>query len=350
MKYTFLIFLLLAKVACSQQTINKTINIEKNDSLSLSNITEDVNCFTFIPHQDYSIYGIHKVVVTDSFIFVLTSKSVTDRNPYYVLQFNKSGSFIKKLNNFDSKRNDFERIRDIQHLYLTNNFLLILENGYKIINSRNEIIIRNDFEFQSIPTYFKNELFFYKYSFLKNKPRLDILKKGINCYNVDTIFSVYSDDIEKNSPYFFRNIDFSNSNENLYVSVGYDNAINRISNNKSIRLIKFEFENCKPNHLKIHLAPKQVIIGDYCQFGYCIQGNPNRQFIYIYDFKTDKSYNLQLKGTFNKLESGIKDDVFHSGYLQLNPLNKDGYIYFIKEDILNSPQKISYTLYTAKLK
>jgi len=353
MKFTVLILLFLTKVISAQPLKNEIINVERNDTLYLSNITEDVKCYRLIPHHDYNIFEIQKVVVTDSFIFVLTPKSLTDLGSYVLLKFNKTGEFVKKISCFNTERNEFGRIRDIQYLNSTNNLLLFLDNGYKITNQDDYLIHENNRKFQSNPIYFENELYFYNYNFSNNKPNLFLIKTGLSNIKNDTIFSIYPQDFGHKSTCIFRPVNFSKSNGDLYFSVGYDNTIYQFSDHKLTQFIKFEFKNCNPARLKVTLAPKQVIIGDYCQFGYCLRGNPDKQYIYIYNIKTGKSYNLQLKGTYNNLESGITDDVFDSGYIQLTPLNKEGYSYFVKKGYLDETQNkpnISYTLFIAKLK
>ena len=69
----------------------------------------------------------------------------------------------------------------------------------------------------------------------------------------------------------------------------------------------------------------------------------------ILDTKTGKSYNLKLRGTYNRLQTGIIDDIYKTGFLQLNLLNKEGCFYFLN-NIEYSHEDSNPIIYLVKLK
>lgn len=128
---------------------------------------------------------------------------------------------------------------------------------------------------------------------------------------------------------------FSSNNGALFFSMYLDQTIYKIENSKMEPYVKFQFINGQPDYYDYVAASPQIINGKWIIIGYRIQ---QKQFSYIYNTKTNKSYNLPNKK--------ILDDVFNTEELVVNIFNNmsNGLIAFLAptnlthnaEDIGNS--------------
>ncbi|MGM0408240.1 MAG: hypothetical protein ACQERU_09650 [Bacteroidota bacterium] len=113
---------------------------------------------------------------------------------------------------------------------------------------------------------------------------------------------------------------FSSNNKALFFSMLFDQTIYKVENSKMSPYVKFQFINGHPDYYDYVLGSKQVINGKWIINRYRIQ---QKKFSYIYNTKTNKSYNLANKK--------ILDDVFNTDELGVNIFNNmsNGFIAFL---------------------
>jgi hypothetical protein len=113
---------------------------------------------------------------------------------------------------------------------------------------------------------------------------------------------------------------FSSNNKALFFSMFFDQTIYKIENSKMTPYVKFQFINGQPDYYDYVAASPQIINGKWIIIGYRIQ---QKKFSYIYNTKTNKSYNLANKK--------ILDDVFNTDELNVNIFNNlsNGLIAFL---------------------
>ena len=103
---------------------------------------------------------------------------------------------------------------------------------------------------------------------------------------------------------------FSSNNKALFFSMLFDQTIYKIENSKMTPYVKFQFINGQPDYYDYVLGSQQIINGKWIINRYRIQ---QKKFSYIYNTKTNKSYNLANKK--------ILDDVFNTDGLNVNIFN-----------------------------
>jgi len=103
---------------------------------------------------------------------------------------------------------------------------------------------------------------------------------------------------------------FSSNNKTLFFSMLFDQTIYKIENSKMTPYVKFQFINGQPDYYDYVLGSQQIINGKWIINRYRIQ---QKKFSYIYNTKTNKSYNLANKK--------ILDDVFNTDGLNVNIFN-----------------------------
>jgi hypothetical protein len=113
---------------------------------------------------------------------------------------------------------------------------------------------------------------------------------------------------------------FSSNNTALFFSMFFDQTIYKIENSNMTPYVKFQFINGQPDYYDYIAASPQIINGKWIIIGYRIQ---NKRFSYIYDTKSNKSYNLENKK--------ILDDIFNTDELNVNIFNNmnNGFVSFL---------------------
>lgn len=114
------------------------------------------------------------------------------------------------------------------------------------------------------------------------------------------------------------------SNNSLYANWG-NNIIWHINNG-----VKPSFKCEVTPQYEEKLICLKGIIGNYLFFNYHL--DDNHRNLYLHNLKTGKSYNVNYTGTYGNYTQGAVDDIYNSGYFDIdkNPLNQEGYFWFIK--------------------
>lgn len=129
MKYFLHILIALSLISCHDNEKDKAIFIDLSD-IQLSDETTSFKILDTIELEETSksqIQKIHKISVTDNYLFVL------DKALKYVYQFNKNGKFIKRFTDFGDAPHQSININDYT-LDLKHQYLYILSvNDRKIL-------------------------------------------------------------------------------------------------------------------------------------------------------------------------------------------------------------------------
>ena len=135
---------------------------------------------------------------------------------------------------------------------------------------------------------------------------------------------------------------FSIKANKLFVSLGIDNTIYKVDQNIITPSYKIEFKNSSPSGFELYGAPKQIIMGHYIKYGYRLK---MVSYDFLYNTITGKSYNIKYLKESNTCIFGIKDDVFNTGFFELNPTNDENYVFFFKKADKANKNLSSHTIF-----
>ncbi len=342
-------------LVCFYSTAEKTIIIDvaKTDEVNISEIAE---IFLTIPlDTGDEILDIYKVFLIDDLIYVLEGDSRKGSWAQQVLKFDVKGRFLGLFGIKDPASGEYITTYDMFFERNSGSIYLNNSDGYRIYEKDGDL---QDFVSNTRARFiFNNYFWFFSNSYNEGIGNINLMKMDLKSQKSDTIGN-----LKFEMPEIFKSMGvgvfppqgLSIRNDELFVSFGIDNIIYKVVNNKFVPAYTFEFINGCPTYLDMVRAPLSLLMGHFIRFGYGIKG---LSYELLYDTRSDVSYNVRYaRDNSNRLVSGIKDDIYLTGYFQMNPTNLDNHLFFVKrpEDLKGSklydPNQKNPLLFLVKLK
>lgn len=300
MKYLLLLTLLITSGLSAYQTqVEVSLSMAK-DKLSLTDFTDQVSAIPLEHTKHGEFSDIYEVVVTDDFLFLSTFLKTDNEGIFKVLQFSKDGSFLKQIGETSNAR--FGLVYDFENEILgvsTKKKLSYYSNTGERV-STSEVDTNHFFIYSSnlygVVMNFDNSRWSYS---LNQYVGLD-LTKAVNLAKItDPSEDAFFMGFKPQSTY---------NNDKAFISFHVDNTIYELHNNELKKYVEL--------NIKLPLVKKpslsQGIVGSWV-FASC--SYPSRaSMIFLYNLKSQKSYLIPFKASQYKIEAGIRDDIYDSGY------------------------------------
>ncbi|MGV8137983.1 MAG: 6-bladed beta-propeller [Mangrovibacterium sp.] len=308
-----------------------TIDVRRSDKLRLSQISSEVIKIPLKIGSDIREHEICDVVLLKNYLYVLEGGEKERNLLPRMLQFDLSGNFIRQIGAVDPKTHAPLVITKIFCDSENEILLLMCLDGLRAFDPDGSFKYYKK-EIPSISYLFNNRFFIQslyledkqlKYSFFSMDPD----GKGINKFAVPAKHPA----LQKNTS-SSKFVDFSVKNHQLFVSFGYDLKIYQVNGSSLKPVYSFTFENCDLSSLNIPPAPPQIVFGVYVQYGYWISNSSYGRNLFMYNTRTNQSYNIRLRSENGILTSGIEDDINHTGFFELKLTNMEDYVFFAKRE------------------
>lgn len=350
MKRFYLCLLSLFCLSVFSQRI-QTIHIqtEKSKGFNLSSIAEQIHPIGLEMNQEHHFDCISDVLWSKEYLFVsVYSLNVLtkQRLPIRILQYDFSGKLIREIG---------EQSTNIRKLMCdTIKSRLFIPKGREVSSYDFDGILQEKYFLKDVP-YLYDKNYFWIHHTDPHQGEMhyhligyDLLsKKEVNIHT-------YSDSTLKvGSALLGRTAGFSFYDHMPCVAFGLDNMLHRIEGDKIVPFVRFNIEPAIATLEKVQYQ-FQGFIGNYL----CINYITNNQFyLYMKCMSTGQEFQTQYR--YSKegiLTNGIKDDILATGFCDIEPLNRTGYFYFIKnrEELIDNPnihnKNVLYTIFLVRLK
>ena len=314
--FTILFFIFFINLNfCSSQNIkyNLTIDASKNDTIKLSQIGYVKKIISLEETNSKQFLASNQVIIDGENIFLTFGYSPTE-----ICNYDFNGNLINKI----SIDENLIKGSMYFHCDTLNNILFLRSMSDTIYCLNYDGKILNKFKVpHSPPFYFYNKMLWGTVN--RNEDIYDIYtlystnKKGESTF----VWEMRNDITSFPDMVHYRiEPSFSSNNTALFFSMFFDQTIYKIENSNMTPYVKFQFINGQPDYYDYIAASPQIINGKWIIIGYRIQ---NKRFSYIYDTKSNKSYNLENKK--------ILDDIFNTDELNVNIFNNmsNGFVAFL---------------------
>lgn len=328
-----------------------TIVIDANrlDQLNISEIAQKVIAIP-VKISNFKSIGIEKIFLVDENLFIL--QRYLDQGTRiiisHVYRFDISGNYGGELVAIDPVSKNPIEIIDIQYDDTNKCIIISYSDGYRVFDHNGKLLtycngIQSQYKFL-----FKGHFWSVDHSFANGYADYSLVYSDLNGQNKDTIRRLKIKSIGFNT---FP--DFSIHNNELYFSFGVDNSIYKVNKLLLLPAYNFVFKNRPFQSTDVFGAPHQLVFSHFIKFGYRIGFVP---YDFLFDTNSRKSYNIRYQIDHNEIISGIKDDIYFTGYFDIKPTNIEDYIYFFKksENLIGSKisetEKKYPTIFLVKLK
>jgi hypothetical protein len=334
-EYLFVIVLLFCfQSVCGQKNKDIHIDASRYKTFELSEITENMIPVS-LEDSDITFDYIDNVLWTDEYLFIsVHSVEFNQKTPTRVLQYNSNGKFLREIGEQSSHTGTIMCDTDKKELYVLNKQDVFC---YDFSGTLKQVIKLKD-----------RVLFYYKNNFWMQAwtPNKDIGRHKISNYNLLTnetndIFFDIKDNSALGDAFIGRTPCFSTYNNMITIAFGLDYAIYRIQGQKLVPIIKYDITPEPKVQMDKYGYVFQGFIGKYLLLYYCRNW---QKYLYIQDLKTGKTYNVKFEQ-----DNGIKDDIMGTGFCDINPLNKEGYFYFIKKNNDEKHAENLFNVYIARI-
>lgn len=357
----FLALLSLISLFFQNQPKRLIIDISQVYQLELSSISNKVIPIP-LKTTKISFPNIEKVFLINDNIYVLNTSEINGTLFSQVLKFDLGGDLLTQIGEKDQKSHEFLRVYDMKFDKGTSLLHLVYSDCnrvYDVDGNLKDVFKREDKspefrKFQEIVH--KGKIWRAEIYYSDGLVSYDIVQSDLNGQNVNKIktlrFKISQRDLNLGIGSNHL-VHFSIHENEVYLSCGIDNTIYKIINNKLIPEYIVEFRNQAHPTDYIYRASKQIIIGRYILNEYT---NNWMQYDFIYDCITDMTYSMKFHPEIGIVSPGIIDDLFYTGYFDLNQTNIEDYIYFIKktEEIrginIYNPKQANTIIFIVKLK
>ena len=347
------IFLWLLFLSCisayGQNAQTLRIQVNKNKTFNLSEITEQVLPVGLEMNQAQPFDQISDVLWTDKFLFVSVNSIdlVLNRGlPTRVLQYDHSGKFIREIGEQD------KNIRKLMCDTLKN--LLFIPKGKTVYCYDFDGILKDTYPLKATPSFYCNGYFWIHYmASQQNELQDSLVRYDLQTRKEDILIEYVGHLVKLENASAGRPANFSFYGRAPVVSFGFDNMLHQIDGNKLNPIVKFTIEP-ELSTLEMLFSQFQGFIGDYLCIHYW---NTKENNLYIKNMSTGQVF--QTKYSYSRegiLTGGIKDDMFATGFCNITPLNRSGYFYFIKkkEELSGNPnitnKSATFTIFLVHLK
>lgn len=355
MKIFILIFLGISISEIVPEKI--VIDLNRVDKLSLSEIEEKT---TVVSLNDIEIKNPDavKVFLIDENIFILQRYQEDGIHYSNVSRFDLSGNFKGLLETKDPASGESLNITDMYYNNADKSIFLIFQSGYGFFDKSGNYISYHKIKWQD-----SNNAILHPFMLIFNKQiwfeEISRSNRGINVNFVHTDLNFKSKETVKLLKSYksdftgiLPKISLSSLNNELYVSFYSDNVIYRVTQKELTPVIRFEIKD--PSLSKTEVVLSQQMVGRHVKNGYWINST---EYDFLYNTESKKSYNIKyLHNSDMVYTSGIKDDIYNTGYFKFNLTNSEDYIYFfkfpaeLKSSKLNNPKQTNTILFLVKLK
>jgi len=303
----------------------KTINIDVRNSrqTNLSEITEKI--IPVVLERAVSVQN-GNIFLTNDFLFLTSPTSIAqyDWTGKFIRSINCEGYITDNVTGDTIKRELYVPVGDIIKCF---DYSGKLKKSYQLKNKTLHILYYKDYLW--VQTY--NEQSDDKYQHFIRKINLSTGETS----PLDFSFDFHSTDIGRITLY----------KGELVISFSYDNTLYKIQQDKVIPIVKWNIIPFSDSMRDRTTLRANGYNGEYLFINY---RRGEVLYTYLENMKTGKKINI----------SNVVDDVFNTnGHCQLNPLNKDGYFFFIKDNneikgnsIGNIPLKNGPVLFIVKTK
>lgn len=135
---------------------------------------------------------------------------------------------------------------------------------------------------------------------------------------------------------FMPKFAFSTLNDKIVFSFPRANALYEINGDHIEPIIKWDIHPLPTTLYEKGLIATSGVVGKYLFINYNRTLtkeeviSQNTSYLYMEDLNSGKSYNIKFEQANMALTSGIKDDMFYTGYCKIKRTNRDGYFFFVK--------------------
>ena len=344
MKPIFIICLFFALLNTLPTKIQ--IDVEQTDQINISYLADTVLAIP-LKTTEFHLNSIDKVYMINDYIFILELLEEDGVIYSYVLKFDLSGNFKGRIGERDSKSKEFLRVYDMKYDITKTYIFLVNSDGYRVYDDDGKLFafyegtgkspgLRAVQEF-----IFNNQVWMTKYSQKNGKIDINLIHSDLFGENEDTVLN-YNIEPNKGNPVKLRLSQFSVNDKKMYISFGIDNTLYLMSQNKLSPIYKVEFINL-PKSSNINLDLTQSIIGHLIQNNYWFK---SVSYDHLYNTETNKSFNIKYQYHKGQLISGVRDDIYETGFFTINQTNQEDYLYFVK----NPEELTGSKLYDPKLR
>lgn len=342
--------LLLLTFWVTSAPVRLIIDASRDNPPNLSEISD--RCITInLKISNFNPLGIEKVYYIKNDVYIL-QRYQEDGNHYsHVFICDTLGNLKRELIARDPISKATINIIDMQYDMINQRIYLSYSDGYRAFDSNGKLILQiakteNKFDFYS---FIHNDQFWsVEHSSKNGKANYSLIHTDLRGGHKDTVFSKNIDlPSSSNGVGIFAMPSFSINTNKLFVSLGIDNTIYKVDKDVITPSYKIEFKNSAPTSFELFGAPKQIILGHYIKYGYRLK---MVSYDFLYGTKNGKSYNIKYLRKNNECILGIKDDVFNTGFFELNPTNDENYVFFFKNAYKANKNLSAPTIFLVKLK
>lgn len=315
-----LLLVIIALVGNAQKKKIITFKSADKGMVSLSQMADKSYAITLQNPDDVSVYRISKTVKTNDYLFI-TEGSVEQKGyPHTVLQYKSNGEFTRKI---DAHR---EGIVDIavdepnQHLFV------LRKNEFKCFDYNGGLLY--SFKTEYLPQCFccfNKKLWYIFVGHNKDQVSYSLCSTDLKGKEFKEIKTLKEKALSGTSVSKIGK--FSCADNILYVSMGLRNSdkLFAIRDGKMNVINEFKISDFPKDRLNQFIAPPSIRIGNYLFWGYNKQMLPSTL---VSNITTNKYENIKYRNQAGKLISGLKDDIFNTGFIQPNFTSDFKSLYF----------------------
>ena len=309
-----------------------TIDVSRNNKLNIAQIAEKV---TLIPlhFPDIDEPAVSKVLITPDYLYVRVSDRAIPDSPRRNYQIKWDGTIIKEIGMKDTQTGEFINSVNLFYSESDHELVTIYNEFLAIFDGNGKSIRRIDGHFAKIFYQFYNKKIWNMETKIDRKNNwytFQLTTTNLMTFEVDSTIYYYKHFISEGER-MFLGTNFSIANNTLYFTNDYENEIIGINNNDKIeQTFRFNYENVKKSLTTTFIRPQRIMFNKYIYYGY--NNGPDAVYLFLYNKVNGENYNIRIRWNANhNLISGIKDDVFETGYLDLKETNSGDYAYDVKQ-------------------
>ncbi len=311
-------------------TIIISVDASKNDNLKLSDLSSNTKVIPLETNTKSEFFYIVKVALTNNYIFILAGDEESKGFPVRVFKYDWQGHFVSQVGLKNNKTKDYEPYKDMLCDEKSGMLFLKNKNNWQVFHLDGSFIKTITMKDENFHSYFyQNNLWTITTSFTngKNQYNLSSISLDGKITPVSSFDDYNPEYIAKAGVQVFSTPSFSVHNNKLYISFGCNNSLNVIEGLKLKKEYQYSLENCEQLETDRYLGGEQGFIGDYLILGYAVKANVSD---YIVNTKTNQKFNVKYRTTQGKFTSGIKDDIYQTGYFSINRTNRNNCFFFVK--------------------
>jgi len=295
------------------------VNIKGRDKVQLSEIAEGLEAIPLGQTDLGSVLFITRISIGGGQIFILEHDEFALEPKSRLLQFDRSGKFIRQVG---------EKLLSASTTLMfdptTESLLVNMRREKKIMryDLNGNLLHTYDLFFES-PYYYNKRYWGVIYSFVDKGVHYELKNSDLDGLNLKMTHSfTKTSDLKIYSPPLF-----SSDKTNLFVSFRLDNTLYKVSETGVTPAFHFKSSN-EDVPLEDQYTRHVYKIGKYVFFKYYVG---ERSFMYVYSSENGTGKNISSNRRNRKQLSGIKDDIYGTGFVNLFINNETDGFCFIKQ-------------------